>query len=412
MGLLRNNMNKLSRQSFCIQAALASAGLLQAGQSNIKKKSPKRLLIFQQALGYLSENYFPKKEGKLDILPEYFEEFEAVKNNLTVLSGVSHPGLVGSNHYAVSSYLTGHPPAAFGGSNKISIDQLIIDKLNLNLRQDVLRMCTIDESISYDRQGRKIPNYSDENHCYRDLFTQYSENEISYLKERYERELYFLKNPPASSYVNVNLKNSYELMLENKREAVTKKIKWLDVPKPKTKLNLKEVHNKYELGFRMDNMFALAKEAFVQDQCRIAVIYFPFTNAQWNIDGGKYPWHQLTHHGLRDERLSKLKVMEKAMMDRLAGYIQDFKDTKDGESNLLDSTVMFFGSDMGNANAHSPVNLPLFLAGGPFQTGEHHAYSQTKNKPLCNLYLNLLDHMAVHLDHFGSSDDRLMNFST
>lgn len=405
-------MQKISRQSFCLQSLLAGAGgLLQAQAGNAQSNPPKRLLIFQQALGYLPEHFYPKKDGKLDALPEYFESFENLKNNLTIMSGLSHHGLVGSNHYAVNSYLTGTPKASFGGQNTISMDQYLSQNLNLGLRYDVLKMCTINESISYDNLGRKLPSYYKDSELYDELFKKHTESDIQKLEEKYDRELFLLENPSHLAYHNMETRKNYEEMLQTQRELVLNKKKWLRVAKPQTSLELKNSIINNNLETRLHNMFDMAKEAFIHDQCRIAIIYVPFGNTQWTIDGGKYPWHTLTHHGKKEDRLEKLRTMENSMMKLFAQKIQAFKNTKEGNGSLLDSTVMFFGSDMGNANAHSPLNLPLFLAGGPFQTGEHHAYSSKNNEPLCNLFLNLFDHMGLQVDHFSKSNGRLQGFN-
>ena len=70
---------------------------------------------------------------------------------------------------------------------------------------------------------------------------------------------------------------------------------------------------------------------------------------------------------------------------------------------LLDHTMVLYGSNLGDANIHDTNNLPILLAGGGFQHGQHLAFNSEKNTPLCNLYVNMLHQFGVHVDTFASS---------
>ena len=70
---------------------------------------------------------------------------------------------------------------------------------------------------------------------------------------------------------------------------------------------------------------------------------------------------------------------------------------------LLDQTMILFGSNLGNANAHDTRNLPLVLAGGGFQHGHYLAGNEKDNLPLCNLFVQMLQKLGLETDEFGSS---------
>ena len=70
---------------------------------------------------------------------------------------------------------------------------------------------------------------------------------------------------------------------------------------------------------------------------------------------------------------------------------------------LLDETAVLFGSNLGNANAHDPANLPIILAGGGYKHGRYDAYDQHDNTPLCNLFVTLLQRLGIAVDHFATS---------
>jgi hypothetical protein len=69
--------------------------------------------------------------------------------------------------------------------------------------------------------------------------------------------------------------------------------------------------------------------------------------------------------------------------------------------------MVLFGSNMGDANKHDNTNLPILLAGGGLQHGQHHAFKGDHDKPLCNLFVSMLQHMGVETDSFGSSTGTL-----
>ena len=70
---------------------------------------------------------------------------------------------------------------------------------------------------------------------------------------------------------------------------------------------------------------------------------------------------------------------------------------------MLDNTMVLFGSNLGNANSHDWRNLPILLAGGGFNHGQHVAFDAKNNVPLCNLFVQMLRQMGINADQFGSS---------
>jgi hypothetical protein len=78
-----------------------------------------------------------------------------------------------------------------------------------------------------------------------------------------------------------------------------------------------------------------------------------------------------------------------------------------GDARLLDRTMVLFGSNMGDANVHNNTNLPILLAGGGFRHGQHLAFKPDNNKPLCNLFVSLLQRLGVETNQFGSSTGTL-----
>jgi hypothetical protein len=69
--------------------------------------------------------------------------------------------------------------------------------------------------------------------------------------------------------------------------------------------------------------------------------------------------------------------------------------------------MILFGSNMGNANTHTNTNLPILLAGGGFEHGQHIVFDREKNTPLSNLFVSMLQNMQIETSKFGSSTGAL-----
>ena len=92
--------------------------------------------------------------------------------------------------------------------------------------------------------------------------------------------------------------------------------------------------------------------------------------------------------------------------------LRDFLAQAEGDARkkapaLLDRTMVFFSSNLGNASSHSSKNLPVLLAGGGFRHGQHLAFDPTDPPPLCNLYVSMLQRLGIEADQFGSSTGTL-----
>ena len=108
--------------------------------------------------------------------------------------------------------------------------------------------------------------------------------------------------------------------------------------------------------------------------------------------------------------------IELYQMQQLARFLDTLKSIRepDSNSNLLESSMVLFGSGMGNGNAHVNTDLPIMLAGGGFKLGEHKRYPSEKVKrvPLCNMYLSMLQRFGVETETFGTSTGTLTGLET
>jgi len=90
-------------------------------------------------------------------------------------------------------------------------------------------------------------------------------------------------------------------------------------------------------------------------------------------------------------------------MKLLAGLFRDLKAVREGEDTLLDRTMILYGSNLGDANAHSTTNMPTLFAGGGFRHGQHLALGKDGDYPLPNLFVSMLQRMGLEETKFASS---------
>ena len=90
-------------------------------------------------------------------------------------------------------------------------------------------------------------------------------------------------------------------------------------------------------------------------------------------------------------------------MKLLANLFKDLKSVREGEETLMDRTMILYGSNLGDANAHSTTNIPTLFAGGGFKHGQHLAFDKKSNYPLPNLFVSMLQRMGIPEERFASS---------
>ena len=118
-------------------------------------------------------------------------------------------------------------------------------------------------------------------------------------------------------------------------------------------------------------------------------------------------YHNLSHHGQAEHKVQQLEDADRRQMKLLLKTFESLARTREGEDRLLDRTMILFGSNMGDSNTHVNTNLPILLAGGGLRHGRHLAFPSDHNRPLCDLFVTLLQQFGVDADRFGSSTGTL-----
>ena len=118
--------------------------------------------------------------------------------------------------------------------------------------------------------------------------------------------------------------------------------------------------------------------------------------------------HPLTHHQNRPERMEKVVKINEYHVQQLAKWVTKLKSIEEGDSTLLDNSMIIYGAGLSDGNRHTHHDLPVLMlgnGGGTIKTGRRVTYR--KETPISNLYLSMMDRMGVQVEHFGDSTGRL-----
>lgn len=113
------------------------------------------------------------------------------------------------------------------------------------------------------------------------------------------------------------------------------------------------------------------------------------------------PWHVVSHHGNLPEKVARAAKVNVRCVGMLAKFVQKLSNTPDGNGSLLDHTLLFYGSGMGNSNSHATDPLPMLAFGGGL-AGNRHLVLPEKTE-IGNLWLGLAHRYGVPLERFGES---------
>ena len=122
--------------------------------------------------------------------------------------------------------------------------------------------------------------------------------------------------------------------------------------------------------------------------------------------------HPLTHHQGNLEMLAKVRQINELHARLFAEFLQKMKNTPEGDSNLLDQSLICYGSGLSDGNVHTHDQLPTLLAGrgGGFVTPGRHIIYQ-RETPVTNLFMTMLDRVGVSPEQVGDSTGRLTGLS-
>lgn len=157
-------------------------------------------------------------------------------------------------------------------------------------------------------------------------------------------------------------------------------------------------------------MYDLMVLAFRTDTTRIATFMLANegSNRAFPMIEVKDGHHQLSHHENQQASIEKIAKIDKFYSEQFCYFLKKLKETQDGESNLLDSSLIVYGGCISDGNRHDHHDLPILLAGKGgkgIQTGRLIEYPQFT--PLNNLFSTMLETVGINDVKFGDGTGKL-----
>ena len=365
-------------------------------------KIPRRMIAIETNMGILPQYFFPEKSGRAYELTPYLQKLAANRNDFTVFSGTSHPG-VGGAHSAEKCFLTGTPHPDRGGfRNWISLDQYAAEQIGNRTRYPSLVLANTSENatLSYTRSGAPIPSEQSPKKLFLKLFVQGKPDEVAANIEAIKQGRSLLDFVgDQSKRLNRSLSkgdqqrmDQYFTAVRDLEQRLATSESWEHKPKPVVKAQPPEdIADGREFVKRTRLFFDVMKLALETDSTRVMSFFIDTTVI-----------HNITHHGNRPEVLDELRHHEEGQFAALGDFLKVLSDTKEEGQSLLDRTMILYGTCMGSANSHSNINLPVLLAGGGFKHGQHLAFDQQNNYPLTNLFVSMLQRLGIETNEFST----------
>jgi hypothetical protein len=332
---------------------------------------------------------------------------------------VSHPDVDGG-HPADNCFLTAAPhPGSGGFRNTISLDQYIGERighftrfpsltLGVNVQQGL-------RSLSWTGSGVLIPCEEKAADVFSRMFLQGTKAEMDAQVRKLETGQSILDAVAAQAkdlQRTVGARDrdrldQYFTSVRDLEQRMQMSREWERKPKPKVTAPMpldpaspKAYMDKVEL------MYDMARLAFETDSTRLVTLLLDSVNSP-AIEFGDVKtndgYHNLSHHGKSEAKLSQLKAIDEWHMKLLAKLFTELKGVRENGESLFDRTMVLYGSNLGNANTHVTTNLPTLFAGGGFKHGQHLAFDREHNYPLPNLFVSMLQRMGIEADKFASA---------
>jgi hypothetical protein len=155
-------------------------------------------------------------------------------------------------------------------------------------------------------------------------------------------------------------------------------------------------------------MFDLQALAFASDLTRVFAFKLgrDASNRSYPESGFNGTFHETSHHGGREDKILDFAKLNSFHVGLLPHFLETLKNMPDGDSTVLENTLLIYGSPMGDSNLHNHKRVPFFIAGhagGALKGGLH--LKSPNGIPLANAMLSVLRSLGLEeLERFGDSE--------
>jgi Protein of unknown function (DUF1552) len=409
------------------------------GRSDPPAARPTRALFVFSPNGQCMPDWTPGREGADFDLPFLLEPLAPHRSKLLVLSGLALEAAKaqgdgpGDHARGSASFLTCAHPFKTGGTNiraGVSVDQVIAAKIGGDTRFPSLELgcetgkqagdcdsgysCVYTTNVSWRTTTAPATKETSPQQAFRRLFAGPDDGlgpkEADARRRQRASVLDAVLEDARSLSARLGASDRVKLddYMTAVREVEARIQKSAAAAPPPAAEPPANAQDDYPEHVRL--MYDLVALAFRADLTRVATLMVgnAGSNRSYGFLGVAEGHHHLSHHGKDADKVAKIRKINRFQTEQLARFLGTLAATADGDSTLLDRSIVHYGCAIADGDRHDHVDLPIVLAGGGNGTiagGRHLRFP--KDTPLANLYLAILDRMNVRATTFGDSTGRL-----
>lgn len=364
--------------------------------------------------GAVEKFWIPKGTGKGFEFSPILKPMESVRDYVTVITNIRNKAGERQNPphgITEQTWLTVQDPQlnTWGPEAGISVDQVIAKAIGQDTPLTSLELCAEPGgATSYTALNRSLPLEGNPRKVFYTMFGPGDSNtdRVARLQATDSLLDYVLE---ASASLNRKLGASDRALvsdyLDSVREVESRVSKLMAKADSLGELPDAPRGTPDDFTELVDVQFEMVALAYQTGQTRVASVRmikeasmrtFPTVN----VDEA---YHPLSHHGEDPDKQEKLRRVQTYQMERFAKFAQKLQSIKEGDKNLLDTTMFLYGSNLGNSDLHNCSQLPVVILGkgGNFKGGQH--ISAPKDTPLANVLLTMAHRADVKVERFGDA---------
>ncbi len=387
-----------------------------------------------------SEKHYwsPAKEGSDFEMSQTLEPLASLREHITIISDTDlHPATAwaaaeeGADHFRSSAvYLTAAHPKMTEGSDYYvgpSIDQiyaqqfgqdtplpsiqLCIEAVDASGACDYGYACVYADTISWSSPTTPLPMTLDPRMAFENLFGDGGTPEERLARQKTNRSILdWISNDVSRLQKGLGASDRRRLnaYLEDVRE-IERRIQRIEKYNasgaaralPAAPLG---VPDSYEEHVRL--MFDLQVLAFMTETTRVSAFKMSrdVSTRVFPESGVKTPFHPCSHHGETPAKVAEFAKLNRYHVSLLPYFLEKLKNTPDGDGNLLDHSLVLYGSPMGDGNVHNHKRVPVFLAGHANGTIKGNLHVRCADStPMANILLTMMQKLGIKAEKFGDS---------
>ena len=351
----------------------------------------------------------------------------SIVSGLDATSSMPPPGSSGGDHSRASAVFTGATPKKTAGADiycGASVDQIIAQKFGQDTLLPSIQLaiedpgantgicgwgysCAYSNSISWASPTKPLPHEINPQIVFEHLYGDGSTPEERLARKQASGSILdavtrkvtrLQKMLPASDRARLNDYLESVRELERRLQIAAKASN--EVPNEEIPFGVPESFDEH-----VKLHFDLQALAFQGDITRVSSLMYArdVSLRAYPESGVKTPNHPSSHHGEDPKRREDWAKINQYHMKCFAYFLKKLEATPDGDGNLLDHSLIVWGSNMGNANQHSHVNVGYLMAGGASGNHKPKQLNIHESGPTSNILLSTLRLMGIPKDSIGDS---------